>query len=105
MNSLKNEAIKCDQALLLLSLGVPADAPEQDALAVHLEGCVNCRQEAVHYRQLHLQLAALPAPEPDEPRMQAGFQAMLNSYKHEQRKAIPSLLQPVRQWLEELWAS
>jgi hypothetical protein len=105
MNSLKNEAIKCEQALLLLSVGIPADAPEQNALAVHLKGCVNCQREEIHYRQLHLQLAALPVPEPDEPQMQADFQSMLAAYGREQRKAAPSPLAIVRQWFEGLWGS
>jgi anti-sigma factor RsiW len=77
MNSLENEVTNCERAVLALAAGDALTPAEESMLEKHLAGCADCRREAVHYRQWHGQLAALPVPEPDGPKMQADFRAML----------------------------
>lgn len=105
MNSLENEATKCEQALLTLALGSPMDQAEEGVLEKHLVECAACRAEAAQYRQLHVQMAGLPVPAPDEARMQDDFNALLAGYGQAQRAATPRLPSRLRQWLEHLIAS
>jgi hypothetical protein len=100
MNSLENEAISCERTVLALATGDALTPAEEGMLEKHLAGCADCRREAVHYRQLHRQLAVLPVPEPDGMKMQADFQAMLAGYGPERTKTSPSALAWLRNWFE-----
>ncbi len=105
MNSLENEAISCERTVLALATGDALTPAEEGMLEKHLAGCADCRREAVHYRQLHRQLAVLPVPEPDGAKMQADFQAMLAGYRQERTKTSPPALAWLRNWFELAWAS
>ncbi len=104
MNSLENEAINCERTVLALTTGEALHPAEERMLEKHLAGCADCRREAALYRQMHQQLAALPVPEPDEPKMQADFQAMLAGYQRAQHSS-PSPLEWLRGWFEMAWIS
>jgi anti-sigma factor RsiW len=90
MNSLENEATNCERTVLALATGEVLNPAGEHMLEKHLAGCADCRREAALYRQLHGQLAVLPVPEPDEPKMQADFGAMLAGYQRAQRTRQPS---------------
>lgn len=105
MNSLENEATNCERTVLALATGEVLNPAGERMLEKHLAGCADCRREAALYRQLHWQLAALPVPEPDEPKMQADFGAMLTGYQRAQRNASPSLLEWLRGRFEMAWTS
>jgi hypothetical protein len=105
MNSLENEATNCEQALLTLALDITLDPAEEGVLEKHLAECANCRAEAAQYRQLNLQLTNFPLAEPDEAKMQADFQALLESYKREERTTFTFALAEWWQWLNLLLAS
>ncbi len=105
MNSLENEATNCERAVLALATGDALTPAEEGMLEKHLAGCADCRREAAHYRQLHRQLASLPLPEPNSPKMQADFQAMLAGYERKQDKATPSLLEWLHGWFQITWTS
>jgi hypothetical protein len=105
MNSLENEATNCDRTVLALATGDALTPAEESMLEKHLAGCADCRREAVYYRQLHGQLAALSVPEPDGLRMQADFRAMLAGYERESAEASPSTLEWLRGWFQVAWTS
>jgi hypothetical protein len=101
MNSLKNEATNCEWAVLALATGDALTPAEESMLEKHLAGCADCRREVALYRQL----GALPVPEPDGPKMQADFQAMLAGYERAQSEASPSALEWLRGWFQMAWTS
>jgi hypothetical protein len=105
MNSLENEATNCERTVLALATGEVLNPAGERMLEKHLAGCADCRREAALYRQLQGQLSALPVPEPDEPKMQADFGAMLAGYQRAQGNASPSPLQWLRGWFETAWTS
>ena len=105
MNSLKNEATNCERTVRALATGDALTLAEESMLEKHLAGCADCRREAAHYRQLHQQLALLPVPEPDGPKMQADFQAMLAGYERAQSEASPSVPDWLRGWFQVAWTS
>ena len=105
MNSLENEATNCERTVLALATGDALTPGEERMLEKHLAGCADCRREAAHYRQLHRQLAVLPVPEPNGPKMQADFRAMLAGYERAPSQASPSVLEWLRGWFEMAWTS
>ena len=105
MNSLENEATNCERTVLALATGEALNPAEESMLEKHLAGCADCRREAALYGQMHRQLATLPVPEPDEPKMQADFQAMLAGYQRAQQNTSPSPLEWLRNWFDLAWTS
>jgi len=95
--------MNCEHAKEQLIDYLNHELPEADRLAVaaHLEGCVECREELQALQRVWGTMSSIPMPEPSE-NVRPAFYAMLASYK-EETQPKPSPWAGVWQWLQAVF--
>lgn len=76
-------------------------APEHSALAAHLAGCAECREELHAAQQVWRTLGKVPTPEPG-PNLRPEFYAMLADFKEQMEMPSPYSPKGLWRWLREL---
>lgn len=95
--------MNCDdtKAQLVDYLSRQLSAPEHEALAAHLAGCAECREELQAVERVWHTLGSVPVPEPG-PQVRPEFYAMLATFKEELETTPDYSLRGLWAWLRAL---